>query len=191
MSHRGWRGLRLGAVCAGLLGCVGGVPSDPRALPDFRASNGPSLNVDPQNPAIAIEGPLEVRFRGRAIALPDGASRSAIQFLGWLEHTPDLAKGLKDRRVLELGSGTGLAGLAALFLGASVDFTDQEPVMPVVQRNVTPNLRPAERTRVGFETLLWGHFHETLPLDQNQYDVVMPPALNSFPWESAPRTRSA
>ncbi|KAI0959386.1 hypothetical protein AcW1_004223 [Taiwanofungus camphoratus] len=46
---------------------------------------------------------------------------------------------LKGKSVLELGSGTGLVGLVAGVLGASVCITDQAPLLDIMSRNVSMN----------------------------------------------------
>lgn len=48
---------------------------------------------------------------------------------------------LRRKRVLELGSGTGVAGLAACALGANVCLTDVAEVLPLLQENVKLNER--------------------------------------------------
>ncbi|CCL99165.1 uncharacterized protein FIBRA_01180 [Fibroporia radiculosa] len=46
---------------------------------------------------------------------------------------------LQGKTVLELGSGTGLVGLVAGILGASVWITDQEQLLDIMSRNVSMN----------------------------------------------------
>ncbi|KAI0291925.1 putative methyltransferase-domain-containing protein [Multifurca ochricompacta] len=46
---------------------------------------------------------------------------------------------LQGLNVLELGSGTGLVGLVAGYLGAHVCVTDQAPLIPIMNRNVSLN----------------------------------------------------
>ncbi|EJD53919.1 hypothetical protein AURDEDRAFT_110616 [Auricularia subglabra TFB-10046 SS5] len=46
---------------------------------------------------------------------------------------------LRDRRVVELGSGTGLVGLVAGLLGARVAVTDQAQLLPLLSKNVALN----------------------------------------------------
>jgi predicted nicotinamide N-methyase len=46
---------------------------------------------------------------------------------------------LEGLNVLELGSGTGLVGLVAGYLGARVCITDQAPLIPIMERNISLN----------------------------------------------------
>jgi len=46
---------------------------------------------------------------------------------------------LQGLNVLELGSGTGLVGLVAGHLGARVCITDQGPLIPIMERNISLN----------------------------------------------------
>jgi len=46
----------------------------------------------------------------------------------------------KDKRIIELGAGTGLAGIALAKLGAQVALTDMEHVLPILRENVATNL---------------------------------------------------
>ncbi|TFK43256.1 putative methyltransferase-domain-containing protein [Crucibulum laeve] len=46
---------------------------------------------------------------------------------------------LKNKNILELGSGTGLVGLVAALLGGKVCITDQVPLLDVMRRNVSIN----------------------------------------------------
>lgn len=64
----------------------------------------------------------------------------------------------RDKRVLEIGSGTGAVGLACALLGArSVVLTDKPTQLPLVARNVELN-RPtcAESAELVVAPLCWG-----------------------------------
>ncbi|CAB1100973.1 unnamed protein product [Ectocarpus sp. CCAP 1310/34] len=66
-----------------------------------------------------------------------------------LAHYLDQAYGsrLSGMRVLELGAGTGLAGLVAARLGASVILTDQSKLLPTLIANARANAQDLEFSR--------------------------------------------
>ena len=85
--------------------------------------------------------------------------------------------GLRGRRVLELGCGHGLPGLAAVRLGAAVDFQDynREVILQATQPNVRRNLAvwgEVEREgETGFFAGPWSRLRELLP--GGAYDAVL------------------
>jgi len=60
---------------------------------------------------------------------------------------------VKNRNILELGSGTGLVGLVTGKLGGDVCITDQAPLLPIMQRNISLN---ALDSKVVMAELNWG-----------------------------------
>ncbi|CAM9270371.1 unnamed protein product, partial [Ectocarpus fasciculatus] len=88
----------------------------------------------------------------RAIQIHDGSERSlgtglntwdgAVVLAKYLEANPHIVAG---KRVLELGSGTGLAGIAAAMLGAKISvLTDLQYTMENLQLNIRNNLNETE-----------------------------------------------
>eukprot|EP00752_Nemacystus_decipiens_P017897 g16046.t1 len=67
-----------------------------------------------------------------------------------LAHYLDQAYGsrLRGMRVLEVGAGTGLAGIVAARLGASVALTDQSKMLPTLEKNARSNARDLECRRL-------------------------------------------
>lgn len=67
-----------------------------------------------------------------------------------------LAMDLRGRRVLELGCGLGLAGIAAAKAGATVVMTDYEPdALEFSRRNVLANLTSEQTGNVSFRLMDW------------------------------------
>ncbi|VFQ85647.1 unnamed protein product [Cuscuta campestris] len=79
-------------------------------------------------------------------------------------------------RALELGSGTGAAGIAAAaILGARVTVTDLPHVLPNIQFNVDLN-REALETHGGavdVAALSWGEMEDMEAMGRGKYDLIM------------------
>jgi ETFB lysine methyltransferase len=82
------------------------------------------------------------------------------------EHLSGLAAGT---RVLELGCGLGLAGIAAARAGATVTLTDIDPdALLFAAENAELNLEAAQRERVTIAPMDWRD-----PVPQTRYDLVI------------------
>jgi predicted nicotinamide N-methyase len=81
-------------------------------------------------------------------------------------HLTGLAAGT---RVLELGCGLGLAGIAAARAGATVTLTDIDPdALRFAAENAALNLEPDQRERVTIAPMDWRD-----PVPQAQFDLVI------------------
>uniref|UniRef100_UPI00398EAD7D EEF1A lysine methyltransferase 3-like n=1 Tax=Pristiophorus japonicus TaxID=55135 RepID=UPI00398EAD7D len=74
------------------------------------------------------------------------------------------------RKVIELGSGTGIVGILAVLLGGDVTMTDQENALSQIEHNVSTNIPSASRHRSKVCALSWGKDHMKFPTD---YDVIL------------------
>jgi predicted nicotinamide N-methyase len=76
-------------------------------------------------------------------------------------------EGLKDKRVVEIGSGCGVTGIVASKLGADIIMTDLADEMDLLERNVAENLTDEEKTRTKAVELFWGEdaSHVNPPFD--------------------------
>ncbi|XP_067894307.1 EEF1A lysine methyltransferase 3-like [Heterodontus francisci] len=74
------------------------------------------------------------------------------------------------RKVIELGSGTGIVGILAVLLGGDVTMTDQENVLSQIEHNVSTNIPSAARHRSKVCALSWGKDHIKFPTD---YDFIL------------------
>ena len=94
---------------------------------------------------------LQRRFGVRLTVPPP--TPGALELLGVGEIIPDVSSG--GVRVLEVGAGVGLTGLAAHALGASVLLTDGEARLVEALRSRHADAPSASDGRLRFETLDW------------------------------------
>ncbi|PRP73949.1 hypothetical protein PROFUN_08142 [Planoprotostelium fungivorum] len=86
--------------------------------------------------------------------------RSATVLMSFMENTthfPPQEDGKSHwykKRIIELGAGTGLLGIALAKTGASVIVTDQESLVPLMRENAT--LNQLSETDVTVDKLSWG-----------------------------------
>ncbi|GCC35807.1 EEF1A lysine methyltransferase 3-like [Chiloscyllium punctatum] len=74
------------------------------------------------------------------------------------------------KKVIELGSGTGIVGILATLLGGDVTITDKPEVLKQIETNVQVNVPSACRHRLQIRPLTWGEDHTNFPAD---YDFVL------------------
>ncbi|XP_072326307.1 EEF1A lysine methyltransferase 3-like [Scyliorhinus torazame] len=75
-----------------------------------------------------------------------------------------------EKKVIELGSGTGLVGILAAMLGGHVTLTDQPKVLSQIEYNVTSNIPSANLHLAKVCALSWGRDHYQFPSD---YDYIL------------------
>jgi len=82
--------------------------------------------------------------------------RSAMVMLNYLENEKNFKRDhFKSKKVLEVGAGTGLVGIAmAKFLGCYSMITDQKSMIPLIQENIKVN-NLTEESSIAAE-LFWG-----------------------------------
>ncbi|KAM3857205.1 protein N-lysine methyltransferase METTL21A [Diretmus argenteus] len=78
---------------------------------------------------------------------------------------------LKGKTVIELGAGTGLVGIVAALLGATVTITDREPALEFLAANVKANLPADRQGSVVVSELAWGEGLERYPA--GGFDLVL------------------
>ncbi|XP_078419475.1 EEF1A lysine methyltransferase 3-like [Cetorhinus maximus] len=84
------------------------------------------------------------------------------------------------KKVLELGSGTGIVGILAVLLGGHVTITDVPPTLKQIEYNVDANIPVTSKHRSNVRALLWGIDHLNFPSDFDFIlgsDVVYSPTL--------------
>ncbi|KAF9651274.1 S-adenosyl-L-methionine-dependent methyltransferase [Thelephora ganbajun] len=118
--------------------------------------------INPGNPGITVKLALDAAPGCGGIAWPAGEVLSSYL----LQQGPSF---LENKTVLELGSGTGLVGLVAGYIGAErVWITDQSPLLDIMRQNVQLN---SLSSTVTVAELNWG---DPLPPSiPHKYDVIL------------------
>nr|AFK11541.1 methyltransferase-like protein 21B-like protein [Callorhinchus milii] len=74
------------------------------------------------------------------------------------------------KKVIELGSGTGIVGILAALLGGNITLTDRPRVLPQIQNNMNNNIPASIIHRSKVSVLCWGINHSDFPSD---YDYII------------------
>ncbi|KAG8188582.1 hypothetical protein JTE90_005939 [Oedothorax gibbosus] len=82
------------------------------------------------------------------------------KYLDYLQHQNNILGG---KTVIDIGSGTGVAGLFAGVLGATVILTDLPEVIPLLQKNIELN-KNILKGNTSASVLVWGSNENTLPV---------------------------
>ncbi|XP_060919294.1 protein-lysine methyltransferase METTL21D [Labrus mixtus] len=101
-----------------------------------------------------------------------------------------------DRRVLELGAGTGAVGLMAAALGADVTVTDLEDLQTLLRLNIQENKTLIDSGSITAKVLKWGEDvsdflpppHYILMADCIYYEQSIVPLVESLKLLSGPET---
>ncbi|NXX19715.1 MT21C methyltransferase, partial [Podargus strigoides] len=81
---------------------------------------------------------------------------------------------LKDKRVLEIGAGTGLVSIVACILGAYVTATDLPEVLDNLSYNISKNTQNMNMHKPEVRKLVWGEdLTEDFPVSTYHYDFVL------------------
>uniref|UniRef100_UPI00398ED32C EEF1A lysine methyltransferase 3-like n=1 Tax=Pristiophorus japonicus TaxID=55135 RepID=UPI00398ED32C len=74
------------------------------------------------------------------------------------------------KKVLELGSGTGIVGILAVLLGGDVTMMDRPYVLKQIEYNVSANIPVSSRQCLKISALAWGNDQENFTTD---YDFIL------------------
>ncbi|XP_072894207.1 EEF1A lysine methyltransferase 3-like [Hemitrygon akajei] len=74
------------------------------------------------------------------------------------------------KKLLELGSGSGIVGIFATLLGGDVTLTDKPYVLKQIEYNVSANIPPCSRHRIKVSSLVWGTDQKNYP---NDFDYIL------------------
>ena len=124
----------------------------------------PSIDFDPRGEGmrLTIAGHPVLLDQGRGVGEAEAhtvqtAKRvwdCAVVLAKFLEHRHVTSPGFLERQtVVELGAGTGIAGIAAAYLGGEVTITDVGAVVEALEHN--RGLNPAAAARVKASALDW------------------------------------
>ncbi|XP_072329512.1 EEF1A lysine methyltransferase 3-like [Scyliorhinus torazame] len=82
-----------------------------------------------------------------------------------------------DKKVIELGAGTGIVSILVALLGGDVTITDKPEILKQIERNVSFNVAPSFKHRVKVRSLRWGRDHHLFPSD---YDYILGSDIVTF-----------
>ncbi|GCB64858.1 EEF1A lysine methyltransferase 3-like [Scyliorhinus torazame] len=74
------------------------------------------------------------------------------------------------KKVIELGSGTGIVGILAVLLGGDVTLTDQSMVLDQIKFNVTNNIPGPIQQQAKVAALVWGENQDQFPTN---FDFIL------------------
>uniref|UniRef100_A0A8C3J6G2 Methyltransferase like 21C n=1 Tax=Calidris pygmaea TaxID=425635 RepID=A0A8C3J6G2_9CHAR len=81
---------------------------------------------------------------------------------------------LKDKKVLEIGAGTGLVSIVACILGAYVTATDLPEVLENLSYNISRNTQSMNMHKPEVRKLIWGEgLNEDFPVSTYHYDFIL------------------
>ncbi|XP_009642837.2 protein-lysine methyltransferase METTL21C [Egretta garzetta] len=81
---------------------------------------------------------------------------------------------LKDKKVLEIGAGTGLVSIVACILGAYVTATDLPEVLENLSYNISRNTQNMNIHKPEVRKLVWGEgLNEDFPISTYHYDFIL------------------
>ena len=121
----------------------------------FTTSSGVRLELNQTPPSIVVSADAPPGAAVDELGTGTTVWRAAVSLARLL--TSSFSHLVEGKRVLELGSGTGLAGLAAGAAGASsLLLTDLPPVLPLLRSNVSRNSFIQTTTPVVVSSFEWG-----------------------------------
>ncbi|XP_066497202.1 protein-lysine methyltransferase METTL21D [Hoplias malabaricus] len=106
------------------------------------------------------------------------------------------SKTWSGKKILELGSGTGVVGIMAASLGANVTVTDLEDLQPLLEMNIRENQDLVSKGSITAKVLKWGedvndflpHPDYILMADCIYYEQSVEPLVETLKLLAAPET---
>ncbi|KAK6165491.1 hypothetical protein SNE40_022410 [Patella caerulea] len=114
-----------------------------------------------------VGNPISIQQNWRGLGVAAVVWEAAVVLGEYLEQHRHLVEG---KRVIELGSGTGLAGLVASFLGGKVTLTERAEALDFLRTTIETNLPKDNEYQIDIAELDW-----TKSLDNftEHYDVIL------------------
>jgi len=107
---------------------------------------------------------------GLDLRIIGGTTKCARVMVKFFEGLYKEGSSLKDKTVVEVGSGTGLVGMCLGLLGGKVTLTDQSYVMDVLDYNIANIKKQADAAKKSFEVKtqehVWGTDTSSLPVPE-------------------------
>ena len=133
--------------------------------PSF-SSNVSEMALVPYEPSAAILSPFHAKertfeFAGRTLTVFQNWNDIGVAAVIWDaaivlgRYLEKIAAQLQKKNVIELGAGTGFAGIVASLLGGNVTITDRKMALNVTRMNVERNL-DEQQNSVAIKELEWG-----------------------------------
>lgn len=129
-------------------------------------SNITQMALVPYDPSSIVLSSFQVKersfeFAGRTLTIFQNWDKIGVAAVVWDaaivlgRYLEKKAPELQGKKVIELGAGTGVAGIVASFLGGKVTITDRKMAINITRMNVEGNLGDNQRT-VEIKELEWG-----------------------------------
>jgi predicted nicotinamide N-methyase len=109
--------------------------------PEFDFSGGPGIGLYIDGKRILLSEKEEIEQGHHTIRTAESVWDGSIVLAKFLEKQKNYL-GLENAKVLELGAGRGIAGIAAGILGAECTITDLYPVIPCIDKSISLNRLP-------------------------------------------------
>ncbi|XP_020368749.1 EEF1A lysine methyltransferase 3-like [Rhincodon typus] len=87
-----------------------------------------------------------------------------------LQYFEEQKMSFSEKKVIELGSGTGILGIVTALLGGNVTITDKPELLKQMEWNVLVNIPSTCQSRIKVRALSWGYDHMLFPSD---YDYIL------------------
>ncbi|XP_072427954.1 EEF1A lysine methyltransferase 3-like [Chiloscyllium punctatum] len=99
-----------------------------------------------------------------------------------LQYFEEQKMSFANKKVIELGSGTGILGIVTVLLGGDATITDKPELLKQMEWNVLVNIPSSCQSRIKVRALTWGYDHMLFSSD---YDYILCADI-MYAYDSAP-----